>query len=70
MTGDLRTRVLDDLAAEGAALEALVAGLDADGWRTATPAPGWTIAHQVAHLAWTDEAALLAATDPGAFGAH
>lgn len=53
--------VLADLAAEGDALEALVAGLDDAGWRTATPAEGWTVAHQVAHLAWTDEAAVAAA---------
>ena len=31
-----------------------------------TPAEGWTVAHQIAHLAWTDEQALLAATDPAA----
>lgn len=67
---DLRTHVIDDLAAEAADLDALVADLDEQGWRTPTPAPGWTVAHQVAHLAWTDEAALLAATDPDAFGEH
>ena len=37
--------------------------------RLATPAPGWTIADQIAHLGWTDEVALLAATDPEAFAA-
>ena len=58
--------VLTDLAAESAALDDLVAPLDEAGWRTATPAIGWDIAHQIAHLAWTDEAAVLAATaDPG-----
>ena len=55
--------VLDDLAAEGAALDALVAGLDEAAWRTPTPAAGWDIATSVAHLAWTDEVAVLAATD-------
>ena len=35
----------------------------------ATPAPGWTIATQIAHLAWTDDIAALAATDADAFGA-
>jgi uncharacterized protein (TIGR03084 family) len=34
-----------------------------------TPAPGWTIAHQIAHLGWTDEIAILAATDSDAFEA-
>src|SRR3712207_7363650 len=35
-----------------------------------TPAPGWTIAHQIAHLAWTDWIALTAVTDPDAFHAQ
>ncbi len=56
--------VLTDLAAETAGLDDLVAPLAATQWRTPTPAVGWTLAHQVAHLAWTDEAALAAATDP------
>lgn len=60
MTDVLRT-VLADLAAEGDRLDALVADLDAAGWRTPTPAAGWDVATQVAHLAWTDEVATLAA---------
>ncbi len=56
-------QVLADLAAEGAALEAVVAPLDEAGWRTPTPAAGWDVATQVAHLAWTDEVAVAAATD-------
>ncbi|WP_327189741.1 TIGR03084 family metal-binding protein [Streptomyces xinghaiensis] len=59
--------VLGDLHAEGEELEQLVAPLAAERWSSPTPAPGWTVAHQIAHLAWTDERALLAATDPGAF---
>jgi uncharacterized protein (TIGR03084 family) len=59
--------VLADLAAEGDALDALVADLDDTGWATPTPAKGWTIAHQVAHLAWTDQASIMAATDAAAF---
>lgn len=59
--------VVADLAAASAELDDLVAGLDADGWATPTPAPGWTIAHQIAHLGWTDEVAAVAATDPEAF---
>jgi uncharacterized protein (TIGR03084 family) len=59
--------LLADLDAEGADLDALVAGLPMPGWATPTPAAGWTVAHQVAHLAWTDERALLAATDPDGF---
>jgi uncharacterized protein (TIGR03084 family) len=34
-----------------------------------TPADGWTIAHQIAHLAWTDHMATLAAADRDAFWA-
>lgn len=64
---DVRTQVVDDLAAESAEVDAMVAGLDAGQWRTPTPAPGWAVAHQVAHLAWTDEAALLAVGEPDAF---
>lgn len=52
---------------ECADLDRLVAGLGDDDWRRATPAAGWTIAHQIAHLAWTDEVALLAAVDPTGF---
>ena len=54
--------VLADLEAESAQLEALVADLDEDGWRTPTPAEGWDVAHQVAHLAWTDETAVAGTT--------
>ena len=59
--------VLADLEAEGAVLDALVADLPDGEWSRPTPAAGWTIAHQVAHLAWTDDASVLAATDPAAF---
>ena len=55
--------LLADLAAEGDQLEDLVAPLGAEGWRMPTPAPGWDVAHQVGHLAWTDETAVAAATD-------
>ncbi|VXC07040.1 TIGR03084 family metal-binding protein [Citricoccus sp. K5] len=48
-------------------LDRLVAGLGEDSWRRGTPAPGWTIAHQIGHLAWTDEVSLQALTDPEAF---
>jgi uncharacterized protein (TIGR03084 family) len=61
--------LLDDLRAEGDDLDALVAPLDEGGWRQDTPAAGWTIAHQIAHLAWTDGVAILAATDPDRFRA-
>ncbi|MFG3507947.1 TIGR03084 family metal-binding protein [Streptomyces sp. NPDC047821] len=62
--------LLADLRDESEELDHLVAGLRADGWATPTPAPRWTVAHQIAHLAWTDDAALLAVTDADAFAAH
>lgn len=59
---DLNT-LLDDLAAESAELEALVAPLPPPEWARPTPADGWTVAHQIGHLAWTDEVAGLSARD-------
>ncbi|MFJ9035140.1 TIGR03084 family metal-binding protein [Streptomyces sp. NPDC102406] len=59
--------VFDDLRAESSQLDALVGDLADEEWAAATPAPGWTVAHQIAHLAWTDRAALLAVRDADAF---
>ncbi|GHH46973.1 TIGR03084 family metal-binding protein [Streptomyces candidus] len=59
--------VLADLRDESREVDLLVAELGEREWRLLTPAPRWTIAHQIAHLAWTDSVALLAATDPEAF---
>jgi uncharacterized protein (TIGR03084 family) len=59
-----------DLRAEGDEIDALVRELPPDGWSRLTPAVGWTVAHQIAHLAWTDERALLAATAPDEFTAE
>lgn len=64
------TAPLDDLLAEGEALDAIVAPLTADEFTAPTPAAGWTIAHQIAHLAWTDEVALVALRDETAFQAE
>jgi uncharacterized protein (TIGR03084 family) len=60
--------LLADLKVEGDQLWNAVAGLDADGWHTLTPAAGWTVATTVAHLLWTDEVAVVAATDRDAWG--
>jgi enediyne biosynthesis protein E11 len=60
--------VLADLAAEGDELDRLVSGIDAGQWQLATPAPGWTIANQISHLASSDRLATLAASDAEAFG--
>lgn len=61
--------IVDDLRAESDALDALVSPLPAADWSRSTPAPGWTIAHQIAHLLWTDRVALSSITDESAFGA-
>ncbi|MDT5250161.1 MAG: hypothetical protein QOJ28_2795, partial [Mycobacterium sp.] len=59
--------IVAELRAESDRLDALVAALPEQGWRTATPAPGWTIAHQIAHLHWTDRVAVVAVTDEAGF---
>ncbi|MZF90853.1 TIGR03084 family metal-binding protein [Streptomyces sp. SID5643] len=61
------TSVIDDLREESEELDRLVAGLSPQRWSLPTPAPGWTVAHQIAHLAWTDRSALLAVTDADGF---
>jgi uncharacterized protein (TIGR03084 family) len=63
------TPVIDDLRAETEELDRLVAELKPEQWALVTPAPGWTVAHQIAHLHWTDRSALVAVTDPDAFRA-
>lgn len=70
MSDNVLAGVLADLAAEGDQLEELVAPLTDDQWRTATPAEGWDIATTIAHLAWTDEVAVKAATDKEAWDAE
>jgi uncharacterized protein (TIGR03084 family) len=59
-----------DLAAEHAALDALVAPLDELLWSHPTPAEGWTIRDSILHLALTDATAALAACDPAGFEAY
>lgn len=59
--------LLGDLADEGDDLDGLVADLTPERWSLATPSAGWTIAHQVAHLLWTDEVSVVAVTDEAAF---
>jgi uncharacterized protein (TIGR03084 family) len=55
------------LTADCDELDELLAGLDDEQWKLPTPAPGWTITHQVAHLAATFRMAGLSASDPDAF---
>ncbi|WP_214320707.1 TIGR03084 family metal-binding protein [Nonomuraea sediminis] len=58
-----------DLRAETASLETLLRPLRPEQWETPTPAEGWAIRDQVSHLAWFDDAARTAVTDPDAFAA-
>lgn len=59
--------VFADFTKEGAELDSVVASLDAEQWTLPTPARGWTIAHQIAHLTATFRLAALAGADPGEF---
>jgi len=59
--------LLEDLAAETWALRAILDTLADADWQLQTPAPGWTIADQVSHLAYFDEMAMMSARDPDAF---
>jgi uncharacterized protein (TIGR03084 family) len=62
--------LLRDLEAEHAALDARVADLSEEQWRTATPAEGWDVADCVSHLHYFDGTAILALTDAPAFATH
>ena len=64
---DRLSGILADLAAEAEWLDTLLRDLAPERWPPATPAVGWDIACQVAHLASTDEAATAAVTDPVAW---
>lgn len=59
--------LLADLAAEHAALDAVVASLDAAAWDAPTPSPGWAVRHQISHLTYFDEQGAVAAADPDRF---
>ncbi len=59
--------LIEDLRAEQEGLAGLLAGLSPDDWATRTPAPGWDVTDQVAHLAFFDRAATTALTDEEAF---
>jgi uncharacterized protein (TIGR03084 family) len=56
-----------DLAAESGDLTRLLVPLRPADWELPTPAAGWAIRDQVSHLAFFDQTATLAATDPERF---
>jgi uncharacterized protein (TIGR03084 family) len=62
-------QVVTDLRDESADLLRILSPLTAPDWARPTPAAGWSVQDQVNHLAWFDESAALAVTDPAEFSA-
>jgi uncharacterized protein (TIGR03084 family) len=61
---DIRTDLLD----EQNALDEIMSSISAEQWAMATPSLRWTVADQIGHLAYFDETATVAITDPDRFG--
>jgi uncharacterized protein (TIGR03084 family) len=59
-----------DVAAETDDVLGMVEGLEEAGWNTATPAEGWMVRDQISHLAYFDDVAAQAVTDPDGFKGH
>jgi uncharacterized protein (TIGR03084 family) len=57
--------LVDDLAAEQAVLDDLVSDLCEEQWATPTPAAGWKVRDQIAHLAFFDDVATVSLTGGG-----
>ncbi|GAA4690350.1 TIGR03084 family metal-binding protein [Phytohabitans rumicis] len=64
-----QANVVVDLSAAGDEVDRMVADLDPAQWALPTPALGWTIAHQIAHLSATFRLAALAASSAERFAA-
>ncbi len=60
----------EDLAAETGVLEAVLQPVEDSRWQSPTPAAGWRVHDQVSHLAFFDEAAVRAASEPDQFRAE
>lgn len=60
-------KVISDLVAEGHQVDQMISCLSPGQWQLQTPAPGWTIAHQVAHLASIFGLATMAVANPVGF---
>ena len=61
--------VLADLETESQELEDVVSA-NLGRWDVVTTPEGWTVAHQIGHLHWTDRQSVLAATGADAFNAQ
>ncbi|WJR32690.1 TIGR03084 family metal-binding protein [Mycobacteroides immunogenum] len=62
--------VLSDLQMETEDLKALITPMTSDQWALPTPAVGWNIAHQIAHLEAGDHGVLLSIRAPDAFAEY
>jgi uncharacterized protein (TIGR03084 family) len=58
--------LLADLGEERRAVRSLVADLGCEAWARPS-SPGWTVRDQIAHLAYYDDIAIVAITDPDEF---
>jgi uncharacterized protein (TIGR03084 family) len=61
--------VLGDLRDETADLQTILRPLAPEQWEAPTPAAGWAVRDQVSHLAWFDDAAVVAVLEPDTFTA-
>lgn len=59
--------LLSELRHESDCLISCLGTLGAEQWSLPTPAPGWSIQDQISHLAFFDDTARLAMTDPERF---
>lgn len=64
------TDVRADLLAEQDSLDMAIRGLTPEQWGTPTASPRWSIADQIAHLAYFDNTASIAISDPKAFAEY
>lgn len=70
MPNDLVGSLCADLEAEHADLERILVGLPPADWDKPTPAEGWSVRDQVAHLWVGDDRARFAVSEPEAFKAE
>lgn len=70
MNTSVMAAMCDDLNAEQQELAAVLAGRTEAEWASTTPAEGWTVRDQIAHLAFFDEKAAMAHTDPEQFASE
>lgn len=67
MNHETYQRLLNDLRDESDHLFECLSGLNSQQWSLATPAAGWTVGDQVTHLAFFDDATVMALRSPAEF---